>query len=64
VVVFLGLLVLPFGLVLRALGMSSEQGQCFLFGHPGISEPALIEPGPGHLDANTNGAKNSALMVL
>jgi hypothetical protein len=62
VVVFLGLLVLSFGLVLRALGMSSEQGQCFLFGHPGISEPALIEP--GHLDANTNGAKNSALMVL
>jgi hypothetical protein len=63
VVVFPGLLVVPFGLVLRAFGMSSEQAQCFLFGHPGISEPALIEPGPGHL-ANTNDARTSALMVL
>jgi hypothetical protein len=31
--------------------MSSEPAQCFLFGQPGISEPALSKPRPGHLDA-------------
>jgi hypothetical protein len=59
--VFLGLLILPFALVLRTHGMSSEPAQCFLFEQPGISEPALSKPGPGHLDANTNDAKRIGL---